>query len=138
MAVAGTYMANDVSVTINSVDLSTSIRKVTLDESANELDDTAMGATTESRKGGLKKWTIDIEFIQNHTGSSVEQTIRPLLGSTTTITVKPTSTATSASNPQFSGTALVAGFKTFDVTVGDLATAAARFVNAGTLTRITT
>lgn len=138
MAVTGQYMGNDLVVTINGVDLSTHVRKVTLDESVNELDDTAMGATTESRKGGLKRWTMDVEFLQNHTGSSVEQTIRPLLGSTTTVTVKPTSSAVSSTNPNFSGTALVSGFKALDVSVGDMSMAVARFVNAGNLSRLTT
>lgn len=133
-----TYMGNDVVLTVNSVDLSAYVKKATLDESVNELDDTTMGDTTESRKGGLKRWTLDVEFLQDHTGSSVEQTIRPLLGSTTTVTLKPTSSSTSTTNPNFSGTALVAGFRTFDATVGDLVPAAARFVNAGTLSRLTT
>lgn len=138
MAVVGEYFANDVVFFVGSVDLSTSVKKITVDESVNELDNTTMGATTESRKGGLKKWTVDVEFLQNHTGSSVEQTIRPLLGTVATISIRPTSGSTSSTNPAFQGSGLVAGFKAFDVSVGDLAVAAARFVNAGTLSRLNT
>lgn len=135
---AGQYMGNDISVVINTVDLSNHVRKITVDQTAEALDNTAMGDSTKSHKGGLKGWTIDIEFLQNHTGSSVDATLSPLLGTTTSVVVKPTSSAVGATNPSFTGTALLVGYKPFDVNVGDMAGAVSRFVSAGALTRATT
>ena len=132
------YVATDHSFTFNSVDLSTKMTKLTIEYSANALADTAMGDTNESVAGGLKKWSIDAEFIQDHTGSSVDATLFPLVGSTAAFIVKPTSSAVSATNPQFTGTALLVDYKIFDNEVGDLAKVVAHFENAGTLTRATT
>ena len=133
-----TYMANDVSVVVNSTDLSDHVKKVTVDETVAELDATVMGNGTEVTQGGLKKWVMDVEFLQDHTGSSVDVTLRPLLGSNVLLTVKPTSSAVSTTNPRYFGTGSFVGYKVLDVTVGDLSGAVARFVSAGAMTRATT
>ena len=133
-----TLVLTDASVVFNSVDLSDHVRQVTLNYSANELDDTAMGATTESKKGGLKKWSADVEFNQDFTGSSVDATLFPLVGSTATLTIKPVNSAVSATNPRFFGTALLSDYPPLGNSVGDLATTTAKFVSAGALTRATT
>lgn len=134
-----TYSATDVSVVFNSVDLSDHVKKVTVDYAADGLDDTTMGTSgTRSQRGGLKNWSVDVEFLQDHTGSSVDATLFPLVGSTATLTIKPTSSAVSSTNPRFFGTALLLGYKVFDVEVGDLSKTVAHFENAGALTRATT
>lgn len=134
-----TYSATDMSVVFNSVDLSDHVRKVSLDYSADALDDTVMGTGgTHSQRGGLKAWAVDVEYLQDHTGSSVDATLFPLVGTTATLTLKPTSSAVSATNPRFFGTALLLSYKVFDAEVGALAVAVAHFENAGALTRATT
>lgn len=134
-----TYSATDMTFTFNSVDLSNHVKKITLDYSADALDDTVMGTNgTHSQRGGLKKWTVDVDLLQDHTGSSVDATLFPLVGSTATFVSKPTSGAVSAANPSFTGTALLVDYKIFDNEVGGLAVVAAHFENAGILTRATT
>lgn len=131
------FAFTDAVVTVNSVDLSDYVRSVTLNVSADELDDTAMGDTYRSRIGGLRDWSVSVEFNSDFGASLVDATLFPLLGSTTTVTVKPTSSATSATNPIYSGSVLVSQVNPMGNSVGDLATVSVTWNGAGTLTRAT-
>lgn len=132
-----TFAFTNASVVINSVDLSDHVRQVTLDVSFDDLDDTAMGDTYRSRIGGLGDWNVSIEFNQDFAASEVDATLWPLMGTTTTITVKPTSGSVSAANPSYSGTVLVNDYSPLANSVGDLATVSVTWPGAGTLTRAT-
>ena len=101
------FVLTDASVTLNSVDLSDHVSSVTLDITADEIVTTAMGDTFQSRTGGLKDGTLSIEFQQDFAASEVDATLFPLLGTTTSFVVKPTSGAVSATNPSYSGNVLV-------------------------------
>lgn len=131
------FAFTDATVTVNSVDLSDYIRQVTLNVSADELDDTAMGDTYRSKIGGLKDWSVALEFNSDFGASLVDATLWPLLGTTTTVAVKPTSAATSATNPQYSGPVLVTEVNPMGNSVGDLATVSVTWPGAGTLSRAT-
>jgi hypothetical protein len=122
---------------VNSVDLSDHVRKVTLHIKSDELDSTAMGATYHARAGGLNDWSIAIDFNQDFAAAKVDATIFPLLGTTTTVTAKATSAANAATNPQYSGSVLVADYSPLDGSVGDLATSSVSWNGAGTLSRLT-
>lgn len=132
-----TFAFTDASVVVNSVDLSDQVRQVTLTVSADELDDTAMGDTYRSRIGGLKDWSVSLEFNSDFAGTEVDDTLWPLLGTTTTITIKPTSGSVSATNPSYSGSVLVSQVNPIGNSVGDLATVSVTWNGAGTLTRAT-
>jgi predicted secreted protein len=131
------FAFTDASVTINSVDLSDHVRSVTLNIEAEDLEDTAMGDTFRSRIGGLKDWSIDIEFNQDFAASEVDATIFPLLGTVVAVEVRPTSSPVSATNPKFSGNVLVSEYNPLDGSVGDLATTSVSWPGAGALTRAT-
>jgi hypothetical protein len=60
-----TFVLTDASVVINSVDLSDRVSSVTLSVEVDEQEDTAMGDTYRSRIGGLRDWSVDIEFHQD-------------------------------------------------------------------------
>lgn len=132
-----TFAFTDASVVVNSVDLSDHVRQVTLNVSADELDDTAMGDTFRSRIGGLRDWSVSLEFNSDFAASEVDATLWPLLGTTTTITIKPTSSAVGATNPSYSGSVLVSQANPLGNSVGDLATVSVTWNGAGTLTRAT-
>ena len=131
------FAFTDAKVTVNSVDLSTYVRQVTINVSADEQDDTAMGDTFRSRIGGLKDWSVNLEFNQDFAAGAVDATLWPLLGTTTTVTVKATSAANSATNPQYSGSVLVSQVNPLTNGVGDLATTSVTWNGAGTLSRLT-
>jgi len=132
-----TFALTDASVVINSVDLSDHVQSVELNYEADALEDTNMGDSTHIQLGGLKNWTMTIEFSQDFASSSVDATIFPLVGSTTTVTVKPTSGAVSSTNPSFSGTGLVRSYNPLSGSVGDKATCTVEIVAAGDLSRST-
>lgn len=134
----GSFAFVDAKVTVNAVDLSAYVRQVTINTSADQLEDTAMGDTFRSRLGGLKDWSVNIEFNSDYAAGAVDATLWPLLGTTTTVTVKATSAANSVTNPQYSGPVVVSGHTPVGGSVGDLATVSVTWQGAGALTRATT
>jgi hypothetical protein len=124
-------------VTIGSVDLSSSIRKVTLNTSRAELDTTTFGNTAKRRVAGLADNKVSIDFNQDFSASSVEASIYSLIGSTTTVVIKPSGTTVSATNPSYTFTALVTDWTPLDVQVGDLASATISWPIDGAITKAT-
>ena len=103
----------DAKVTINSVNLSSYISSVTLNTSTDVVETTGFSSTAaRTRVAGLQDNSVTIEFFQDFATSLVEQTIYPLLGSTTTVVVLPTSSAASATNPSYTFTALYRDWET--------------------------
>lgn len=125
-------------ITINSVDLSDHIASVTINETFAEVPTTAFGSTAVTRVAGLGDHSITLAFHEDFAASSVHQTIYPLKGTTTTVTVKPVNTTTSSSNPSFSVTALVTEWPTINGSIGELATADITWPISGVVTKSTT
>lgn len=129
------FAFTDARVEINSVVMSSFVRSVTLNVEAEDLEDTAMGDTFRSRIGGLKDWSVDVEFNQDFAASAVDVTIFPLLGTVVNVKVRPTSAAISATNPEYSGSVLINEYNPLDGSVGDLATTSVSWPGAGALSR---
>lgn len=124
-------------VQINSVNLSASGRQATVDYSAEQQDDTAFGDTTRSRLGGLKDWSMTIEFNQDHAAGNVDATMFGIVGTVVAVEVRPTSASRSATNPGYTGNALVQSYSPVGAGVGETAKARVQLVAAGTLSRST-
>lgn len=127
----------DCKLLVNAVNLSTFARKVTLKIDVAELDDTAFGDTYHSRLGGLKDYSVDVEWNQDTATSAVDQTLFPLLGTVVAITINPTTAANSVTNPAYTGTVLISDYSPLDGSVGDLAITHTSWKGASTLTRAT-
>lgn len=127
----------DAYILLNAVNMSPMARKVILKTSAAELDNTAFSATYHSRIGGLKDWAVDIEWNQDFAASQVDPLLFPLLGTVTTIEIRPTSAARSATNPAYTGSVLVSDYSPVDGNVGDLAKSTVAWKGATTLLRQT-
>lgn len=95
------FVYDDVSVTVNSVDLSDHVQSVTLSADVTEVDVTAMSDEWDQSLAGRKKVSGSITFYQDFSASSVDATIWPLIGTTTTITLRATSDAVGATNPDY-------------------------------------
>lgn len=130
-----TQILEDAFVEVDSNDISSYVRSVTVNYEAESHDETAMGADTRKNKGGLKNWSMEFEFNQDFASSALDSILFPLVGTQVTVTVRPDSAAVGASNPQFSGTGLIQGYPIFGNSVGDLATAGVTIEPAGTLAR---
>ena len=132
-----TFMLNNASVTINSVDLSTYVTSVTLSQSADSLEDTAMGDTSRSYIGGLKSGTVDIEFNADFAAAKTEATIFPLVGTSTAVVVKPVAASVSATNPSYSFNAICTEWDTLNGSVGEIATHSISWPITGAITKAT-
>lgn len=127
----------DAYLLINAVNMSAMARKVILKTSAAELDNTAFSQTYHSRIGGLKDWSVDIEWNQDFAAAQVDPLLFPLLGTVTTIEVRPTSAARSVTNPAYTGSVLIKDYVPVDGAVGDLAKSTTAWPGATTLARQT-
>ena len=132
-----TFMLNNASVTINSVDLSSYVTSVTLSQSADNLEDTAMGDTSRSYIGGLKSGTVDIEFNADFAASKTEATIFPLVGTSTAVVIKPVAASVSATNPSYTFNASVTSGDTLNGSVGEIATHSVSWPITGAITKAT-
>jgi hypothetical protein len=125
----------DADITVNGVVLSDRANSVTLNYEIDSVETTAFGSVGHKFTGGLQNNSCDIEFMQDFAAAEVEATIFPLVGTTTTVTVRGTSGATSATNPLYtlSGTFLAA-HTPVAAAVGELAMTSLSFTG-GTLVK---
>ena len=131
------FQLNNASITINSVDLSTYVTSVTLSQSADSLETTAMGDTARTFIAGLTNGTIDIDFNADFAASKTEATIYPLVGTTTAVVVKPVAASVSATNPSYTLNVIVNEWDTLNGSIGELATHSVSWQIAGAITKAT-
>lgn len=122
-------------VTVNGVNLSDHITSVTLNSPVDVVETTAFGSTARTRVAGLADNAVTLEFQQDYASASVEATIYPLVGTTTTVVIKPNGGTTSATNPSYTFTALVSEWVPLNGAVGELATASVTWPISGTITK---
>ena len=132
------FMANSVTVTVNSVDLTDHITTVSgFNETCADLQTTAMGETNVSRIGGLKDSSVSITFLNDFAASEVYITLAALLGTAVPVTITPTSASVSATNPKKTGTCLVTELPFIDGSVGDLAEVSITWPVTGAISTVT-
>lgn len=133
------FVLNDASVVIDSVDLSDHVESVSLSYSADMVEVTCMGATGHEYAAGLVNGTLTLTFRQDFDADSVDATLFALVGAAgVTCVVKPTSSAVGATNPTFTGTALLSDYSgPVDGSVGSAANASATFQVSGAIARAT-
>jgi len=130
----------DVSVIINSVDLSDHVASVELSQSFDDIETTAFGDGGRTRVGGLEDSSVTLSFHQDYAATSVDATINPLVGGTASVLLVPKGTAgtVSATNPAYSFTCLITEWQPLSGAVGDLNTADVTWPVSGRVTRGTT
>lgn len=127
----------DASITINSVSLGDHSNTVTLNYEKDSVEITAFGMTGHKFTGGLQNNSLDIDLMQDFAASNVEATIFPLVGTQTTVVIKPTSGAVSATNPSYTLTdTYLAAHTPVAAAVGELAMTSLSFTG-GVLTKAT-
>lgn len=124
-------------ITVNSVVLSSNANSVTLNYEVEQVENTGFGSTGHTFQGGLQNNSVDIEFMQDFAAANVEATVFPLVGSTTTLIVRPNGATTSATNPAYTiSNAFLAAHTPVAATVGELAMTSLTFTG-GTLAKAT-
>lgn len=129
----------DASVVINGVNLSEFITSVALSTSDDVVDTTGFGGGARTRVAGLSDNSVTLEFNQDFATSAPEISINAvgssLVGTTTTVVVKPSSGAVSAANPSYTFSAVVAEWQPLSGSVGELATISATWPISGNITK---
>jgi hypothetical protein len=123
----------DASITINSVALSSKANSVTINYEIDSVEATTFGSN-HNFIGGLQNNSIEIALMQDFATSQTEATIYPLVGTNTTLVIKPTSGAVSATNPSYTITAFLASHTPVAGGVGELAMTTLSFTG-GTITK---
>jgi hypothetical protein len=112
----------DATITINSVALTSKANSVTINYEVESLDATSFGSGgARAFVGGLQSNSVEISLMQDFAVSQTEATIYPLVGTNTTVVIKPTSGAVSATNPSYTITAFLASHTPVAGGVGELA-----------------
>ena len=125
-------MSNNVSLSVNGVDLSDHVREITLQMSAEDLDATAMTALSRTHAVGLRDDRVEVTFLQDHAVAKVDATLAPLVSSSTgfVVIVKPVAGATTTTNPAYTVTSLLFDYTPIDATVGEISSPEVTFLPA--------
>lgn len=122
-----TALQNTCVVTLNSVDLSDQVTSATINQVFDELEITSMGATSRVYAKGLETSTVSLDFLNSYAASEVATTLQAAYGTTVALTLKPTSSAISATNPEYQTTVLINNLTPINGAVGDLSTQSITF-----------
>lgn len=134
----------DAWVTLNGVDLSTRVKKVTIiTKKRSPQQVTAMQETDEDFiPVNIKGWRVALEFYQDYATGSVFETMNGILNSTASsgvpIIVRPTTGIRTTGNPEWQGNVLLDGdFSQIDGSVGDVLMTSPAFQGKGALSKFT-
>ena len=133
------YLSNP-TVTINSVDLQDQCTSAVINYVYEQLETTAFGDSARKFGGSavtsLQNNTVEIELYQSYAASETEATIFGLVGINTTIVIKPTSAAVSATNPSYTISGYLSSHTPINASLGELSTISLVFAG-GALTKAT-
>lgn len=138
------HVIEDAQVTLNSVDISTMIRRLSVitHKRPPQLA-TGMSQDWEERIGvDIRGWRVSLELFQNYSTGSVYSVLKGILTSTGSsgvpIIVRPSTAARSSDNPEFTGSVLLDGdFPLIDAEVGGVNMAPVTLIGNGTLSFLT-
>ena len=123
-----TYLSNPV-VTVNSVDLTNQVTSCTFTRRVDQLEATAFGDTSRKFVAGLGNHEVTLTMYMSYAATETYATLQGLVGTTTTLIVKPTSAADGVTNPAFTLTgAFLAELPVINATMGELSTIDVTFV----------
>lgn len=132
------YVMTNTKVMINGTDFSSALSSVELSQSVNEVDTTNFGsAGWTSVTGGIKSGSLTLNWHQDFGAGSVNAILQPLLGTSATVVVTPSTAVVSATNPTWTGQFLVSQYNPVAGAVGDLAVFSTTWPANGAITYAT-
>lgn len=130
--VTGTY------VTLNGSDISDSTARAELVINAAEVDTTDFGSNGWTEiVGGLKSGSVTLDFHSDFGAGGISNLLSDLVGTIGTVTINPTGTVVSSSNPTWTAPVMISSFTPVAGAVGDLATFSVTFPTSGEVTYAT-
>ena len=132
------FVYKNAHLSINAVDLSDRVESLTLNYGAETPEVTAMGDGTRTRVPSFIDWSIEVQFRQDFAASNVDATLFSLVGAAAfAIIIRPDAGVIGATNPEFTGNALLTSYNPLSGGVGDVAAAPATLMGDGVLARAT-
>lgn len=117
-----TYLSNPV-VTVNSVALTGWATAASMVRVQESIDTTSFGQTSREFSSGLANNTTTMTLFLTYGAAEVYATLKSLVGTRTTVTLKASSAATSATNPVHTMTGCyLETLPVIDTTVGEMQT----------------
>jgi hypothetical protein len=122
-------------ITVNSVVLSSLGNSVTVNYEVDSVEVTAFGDGGHRFTGGLQNNSIEMTLNQDFAAGLTEATIYPLVGTTTTVIIRPNGATTGALNPSYTiSNAYLASHTPVAGAVGELAQTSLTFTG-GTIVK---
>jgi len=138
----------DAVVTLNATDISEYVTSVTLNTPEDVVETTAMSAVgARTRTSGLKDHSITLELNNDFASGALEAVVQGIgIGELASMTIKPTSAATSTTNPIYkadgtvtgatkAGQVLISEWTPINGAVGELATVSVTWPVSGQIVR---
>jgi hypothetical protein len=123
-----TYLSNP-DVTVNSVSLTDQCTSANFVHRFSQLTATSFGDTDNKYVKGLGDHEVTLSLYMSYAATETYATLAALVGTTTTIVIKPTSATPSPTNPAFTLTgAFLAELPVISATMGELSTVDVTFV----------
>lgn len=102
------YLDNNVGLKIATIDLSEYVTSITLTQTFDEVETTAMGSTAHQFAKGLESSTLAVDFLNDFAAAKVQATLQAAYGTSVTAIVIPVKgTAVSAQNPTYTVSILI-------------------------------
>jgi hypothetical protein len=121
-----TILSNPV-VTVNSVDLSDQCTSATFTQRYAELTATAFGDVDNKYVKGLGDHEVTLDLYMSYAASETYATLKDLVGTATTVIVKPAAGTDSATNPGFTLTGAFLAELPHSFALGELSTTSITF-----------
>ncbi len=135
------FINRDISVNVNSVDLSVHAFAVEITGEKEQVDVSGFNSTgAREYLPGNTDDTINVSFLQDFAAAKVDATLWPLFNGNTTfpVVIKPTSGAVSATNPSYTATCALYSYSPLNGDLGSRSETVATFkVASGSIVRAT-
>ncbi len=125
---------------IATIDLSDHLETIDFNQIVEQLEATAMGATTKITKPGLLDGSLKVKLYQDFANGKVDQTISPLLGiagGTPAIEIRADNGARSVNNPAYTFNGSISAYNPIAGKVGDMQMCEVTIEFATAVTRLT-
>jgi hypothetical protein len=136
------FIGKNTRVKVGTVDLTGNIAAVTINQTVDEIETTALGQAARSRIGGLEDASVTIDFHQDYASGSVADTVGSVFGGTAEIKVLAGTALSqgtaSATAPLYTVTVLCSQQDLINSQVGDISTFSVTWPAVGQVTKSTT
>jgi hypothetical protein len=125
-------------VSLNATDLSSYASKIELSIEVDEQETTTFASLSfKEVLGGLRSGSLAMTFKQDVTAAALDSIMWPLLGTVVAFEVRLSNAIVGVSNPKYTGSVMVKGWKPIAGSVGDVAEVEVEFPTTGVVTRAT-